>query len=229
MSLLKDRLAQALEYRKSIKTRGESVSQAALARHCRIKAPSVNAWFTGETKSLAGESLILAADYLKVRAEWLSSGKGPMASEANTTPGPGVKGMYPVISEVQAGNWTELCDNFQPGDADEWRPSTKNLGRCGYMLRVRGRSMTNPNGSPSFTDGMLLHVNPDIDPIPGHFVIVRRSSTNETTFKRYIQIEGAPYLEAINPDWPKEEKYLKLMPGDAWCGVVVDASLGGLI
>lgn len=160
---------------------------------------------------------------------WLADGKGAMLPEANTSPGPEVKGVYPLISEVQAGNWTELCDNFQPGDADEWLPSTKNLGRCGFMLRVRGKSMENPNGKPSFTEGMILHVNPDIDPLPGHFVVVRRSSTDETTFKRYIQIEGAPYLEAINPDWPKEEKYLKLMPGDAWCGVVVDASLGGLI
>lgn len=229
MSLLKDRLAQALEYRTSIKAKGERVSQAALARHCKVKPPSVSDWFSGETKTLAAESLLLAADYLKVRAEWLSSGKGPMATEENTSPGPQIRGVYPVISEVQAGNWTELCDTFQPGDADEWLPSTKNLGRCGFMLKVRGKSMENPNGKPSFTEGMILHVNPDIEPLPGHFVIVRRSSTDETTFKRYIQIEGAPYLEAINPDWPKEEKYLKLMPGDAWCGVVVDASLGGLI
>lgn len=160
---------------------------------------------------------------------WLADGKGSMLSEANTSPGPEMKGMYPLLSEVQAGRWTELCTGFQSSDAQDWRPSTKNLGPCGFMLRVRGRSMENPGGSPSFTEGMILHINPDIDPLPGHFVVVRRSATDETTFKRYLLIEGAPYLEAINPDWPKDEKYLKLMPGDAWCGVVVDASLGGLI
>ena len=172
---------------------------------------------------------IKAANVLGLNPAWLATGEGPMRTEANTSPGPDVKGMYPLLSEVQAGRWTELCPIFQPSDATDWRPSTKNLGPCGFMLRVRGRSMENPGGSPSFSEGMILHVNPDIDPMPGNFVVVRRSSTDETTFKRYIQIEGAPYLEAINPDWPKDEKYLKLMPGDAWCGVVVDASLGGLI
>lgn len=164
-----------------------------------------------------------------VNALWLEKGDGPMIAEENTTPGPDIKGLYPLLSDVQAGRWTALCTNFSREDAKDWHPSTKNLGPCGFMLKVKGKSMENPNGKPSFTEGMILHVNPDIEPLPGYFVVVRRSSTDETTFKRYIQIEGAPYLEAINPDWPKEEKYLKLMPGDAWCGVVVDASLGGLL
>lgn len=204
-----------------------SLTQPELAEKAGVSQGTIGNLEAGIRKR--PRDLLSLAKALGVSAQWLESGKGPMVSEANTTPGPNVKGVYPVISEVQAGNWTELCDNFQPGDADEWLPSTKNLGHCGFMLRVRGKSMENPNGKPSFTEGMILHVNPDIEPLPGHFVVVRRSSTGETTFKRLIQIEGAPYLEAINPDWPKEEKFLKLMPGDAWCGVVVDASLGGLI
>lgn len=150
-------------------------------------------------------------------------------SPSNVEPGPDVKGVYPLLSSVQAGMWTELCDSFTREDAQDWYPSTKSLGPCGYMLRVKGRSMENPGGSPSFTEGMILHINPDLDPTPGLYVIVRRSCSDEATFKRYIHIEGVPYLEAINPDWPKDQKYLKLMPGDVWCGVVVDASLGGLV
>lgn len=150
-------------------------------------------------------------------------------SPPNVEPGPDVKGVYPLLSSVQAGMWTELCASFTREDAQDWHPSTKSLGPCGYMLRVKGRSMENPGGSPSFTEGMILHVNPDLDPAPGMYVIVRRSCSDEATFKRYIHIDGIPYLEAINPDWPKDQKYLKLMPGDVWCGVVVDASLGGLV
>ena len=135
---------------------------------------------------------------------------------------------YPLISFVQAGGWTSICDNFQPGDADEWHPSSKNLGPHGYILRVLGKSMYAPGYKYSFDEGMLLHVNPSMDPIPGQFVIVRRNGSQEATFKRYILIDGQPYLEAINPDWPKEEKYLKLLPDDEWCGVVVDASINSL-
>lgn len=167
---------------------------------------------------------------------WLATGEGPMlpgagetATHANTSTGPDIKGTYPLISKVQAGAWTELCDHFQPGQADEWLPSTKNLGECGYMLRVEGKSMENPTGKPSFAEGMVLHVNPHLDPVPGNYVVVRRNSTLEATFKRYVLIDGEKYLEAINPDWPKDMKYLPLQPGDEWCGVVVDASLGGLI
>ena len=149
-------------------------------------------------------------------------------AEGNVLDGPETKGTYPLISDVIAGNWAELCDHFQPGDAETWLPSTKNLGRCGYMLRVYGKSMENPGGRYSFPDGMILHVNPDLEPMPGQFVIVRRESTKESTFKQYVLIEGKPFLEAINPDWPRELKYLPLQPGDVWCGVVVDASVGSL-
>ncbi len=149
-------------------------------------------------------------------------------ADENVQPGPVAHGPYPLISEVQAGAWTELCDNFSPGDAEDWITSTKNLGRCGYLLRVTGNSMENPGGRYNFPAGMVLHVNPEMVPVPSQFVIVRRESTKEATFKRYVMIDGEPYLEAINPDWPKDKKYMKLKKGDTWCGVVVDASLGGL-
>lgn len=165
-----------------------------------------------------------AALALGVTVDALISG-----APSNTSPGPDIKGTYPLISKVQAGAWTELCDHFEPGQADEWLPSTKNLGKCGYMLRVEGKSMENPTGKPSFAEGMVLHVNPHLEPVPGNYVVVRRNSTLEATFKRYVLIDGQKYLEAINPDWPKDMKYLPLQPGDEWCGVVVDASLGGLI
>ncbi|MDD2711328.1 MAG: S24 family peptidase [Simplicispira sp.] len=171
-----------------------------------------------------------------INPDWIDAGAGEMLTNASIEPeqsniadGPAIKGVYPLISKVQAGMWTELCDQFQPGHADEWLPSTKNLGKCGYMLRVEGKSMENPGGRPSFSDGMVLHVNPHLDPHPGNYVVVRRDTTQEATFKRYVMIDGEPYLEAINPDWPKDMKYLPLRPGDAWCGVVVDASFGGLI
>lgn len=144
-----------------------------------------------------------------------------MEDTANTEAGPDINKVriYPVISEVQAGEWTEVCDNFNPNDADEWRESHKNLGKCGYVLRVSGESMTAPSGEYSFPSGYLLYVNPDIEAAPGKFVIVRRENEAAATFKRLMMVDGDLFLEALNPVWPN--RYLKLKDGDHFCGVVV--------
>ena len=142
----------------------------------------------------------------------------------NLEPGPNIQldREYPLISWVEAGQWTELCDNFNPGEAEDWKPCHKNLGKCGYILRVKGRSMTAPEGEQfTFPEGILLYVNPDAEPLPGKFVIARRKGNTEATFKKLTLVDGEPYLEAINPDWPN--RYLKLDDGDVLCGVVMHA------
>lgn len=181
--------------------------------------------------SFGSANNLKAAKLLGLSPEWLATGKGSKysAGDPNVEAGPDIKGKgrYPLISWVQAGEWTEICDNFQPGDAEEWPSSHHNLGECGYMLRVQGDSMTAPPGSKySFPDGVLLHVNPDIEAVPGKFVIVRRGTEGVATFKRLSLVDGEPFLEAINPDWPR--RYLKIQEGDVFCGVVVDASFGNL-
>lgn len=148
----------------------------------------------------------------------------------NISSGPNIKGKgrYPVISDVQAGHWKEVCEQITLNGHERWGHSHHNLGPCGYMLRVEGPSMTNTESGAkhSFPEGMLLHVNPHLEAIPGRFVIVRRSIENAATFKKLVMIDGDLYLEAINPDWPK--RFIKVEPGDEFCGVVVDASFGNL-
>lgn len=58
------------------------VTQAALARACGIRAPSVNDWLSGKTKTIEGQNLLLAAEYLKVLPMWLATGKGQMRKAA---------------------------------------------------------------------------------------------------------------------------------------------------
>lgn len=70
-SLLKDRLALAM-------AGPPPVSQAALARACGIKQPSVSDWLSGRTKRLEGANLLAAARLLNVAPDWLSTGRGSM-------------------------------------------------------------------------------------------------------------------------------------------------------
>lgn len=57
-------------------------TQAALARPCGVRAPSVNDWISGKTKKIEGENLVNAAAFLGVSASWLATGKGPMRRSA---------------------------------------------------------------------------------------------------------------------------------------------------
>lgn len=202
------------------------LTQVQASRLSGIKQSDISKIERGET--LRPQGLLAMASAYDCDPRWLDSGEGAAPwDSSNVEDGPTVKGAYPIISMVQAGNWSQVCDNFQPGDAEEWVMSPHNLGRHGYVLRVKGQSMTAPEGSRySFPEGVLLHVKPEADAQPGQFVIARRNTEDEATFKRLVLIDGERYLEALNPDWPN--RFLRMQEGDAICGVVVDASFGNL-
>lgn len=125
--------------------------------------------------------------------------------------------LYPEISWVQAGMWTELCENFVADESTAWHQCHIDLGPCGFVVKVRGPSMTAPAGSQySFPDGINLFVSPTTEVAPGKYVIVRRD--DKATFKKLSLVDGELYLEALNPDWP--DRYMKLRADDQFLGVV---------
>lgn len=99
---LSDRLTLAMS--------SAGISQADLARACKVKPPSVHGWLSGKAKFLRGENLLLAAAALGVNQQWLATGEGPMLpgsgepslaiSAASLAPAP-VPGA-PAISLAQA-------------------------------------------------------------------------------------------------------------------------------
>lgn len=142
----------------------------------------------------------------------------------NFESGPDIRSRrYPEISWVQAGMWTEIADNFVAGEDTDWHYCPYDLGTMGYVLRVKGSSMTAPAESKfTFPEDTLLFVNPDLDVVPGKFVIVVKNGAadqQEATFKRLVQIEGELFLEALNPSWP--HRYVKVDQHHRFCGVVV--------
>lgn len=54
------------------------LKQAEVARRSKVKAPSVQQWRNGHTKTLAGDVLLRAAQALQCRPAWLATGVGPM-------------------------------------------------------------------------------------------------------------------------------------------------------
>lgn len=219
----------------------KGISKKELADAFGVKPPSVQDWIKRGT--ISKEKLpflwtffadvvgpehwgIEKISYLPALALGLaSSGTLPAAWDRNVVaaPAPKMQRLYPLISSVQAGQWAEIADNFQPGDAEEWIPGLQDLGPHGFILRVTGDSMTNPEGGKeNFPHGMLVHIMPEVDTYPGDFVVAKRVSENQATFKKLVNVEGEPYLFALNPNWPAP--YIKLEPGDMIVGKLRAAS-----
>lgn len=211
-----------LSERLQLAMREAGVSQAELARACSVKPPSVNGWLSGKSKFLRGENLLAAAKALGVSQNWLATGKGPMHTrpgDENTEPGPDILGRVPLISWVQAGAWSEIIDNLSPGDAEEWLPCPVSHSPATFVLRVRGESMFNPHGRPSFQDGDLIFVDPERPAEHGSLVVVRLDDAKEATFKKLV-IEGERrYLRALNPAWP--EPMMQVNGNATICGTVI--------
>lgn len=70
MTTLKQRFAELQAARPDI-------TQADLSRETGAKPPSVNAWFTGDTKTMKIETAESAAKLYGVASLWLATGKGP--------------------------------------------------------------------------------------------------------------------------------------------------------
>ncbi|WP_186276559.1 LexA family protein [Burkholderia gladioli] len=120
-------------------------------------------------------------------------------TESNVAKWP--SGKLPLISWVQAGAWSEIVDNFQPGDAEDWIACPFPSGNHGFVLRVVGDSMADPTGGPSFREGDFISVNPDRSPLHRSLVIARRDG--KATFKQLLlEADGSALLFALNPEWP---------------------------
>lgn len=151
----------------------------------------VGQWFTGY-RALRDKALKRLEEQTGKPLGWFD-GMG----NQNTAPGPTIRGEVPLISNVQAGMYTEFVDNLHPGDGDyEKIPTTVPVNRYTFALRVTGDSM-----EPDFTEGMLLVVEPKLDPQPGDYVIAKNGS-EETTFKQLVKDGADWYLKPLNSRYP---------------------------
>ena len=174
---------------------------------------------------------IAIARALGKSAEWLDSGAGPEApaggpirsrrhAHANVEAGPNIITTVPLISWVQAGEWSEVVDLFEPGEADEWVPTTRHVGPHAFAVRVKGDSMTAPHG-PSFPEGTKLIVDPTASADHGSFVIAKLASDQEATFKRLAFDGPRRYLQPLNQAY----QTIDITERDCViCGVVVQAT-----
>lgn len=128
-------------------------------------------------------------------------------------------GGVPLISWVQAGSWADAADPHLPGEADDWLPCPVRHGPRTYCLRVRGDSMHNPGGKPSYADGDIIFVDPDRRANPGDRVIVRLDDQADATFKQLLVEDGRKLLKALNPEW--SPRYIEINGNATIAGVII--------
>jgi SOS-response transcriptional repressor LexA len=122
-----------------------------------------------------------------------------LSGGSNIGPGVDARAEVPLVSEVVAGNYT-IIDNFKPKNQFETVPVTVPVKRHTYALRVHGDSMASETGD-SFPDGAIVIVEPEMEAVPGDYVIALNAS-NQTTFKQLVKDGGEFYLKPLNSRYP---------------------------
>lgn len=160
------------------------------AERCKVTRGAVQHWERGATAPSRRHAPAVAK-LLGITVPELLGG------DANISAGPNIGGAVPLLSDVQAGNYKEFVDNFQPGDGgEELIPTSVPVKRHTFALRVSGDSM-----APLFTEGMVLIVEPEMDPHPGDYVIAKNAD-NGTTFKQLVKDGTDWYLKPVNERYP---------------------------
>ncbi|MFR9677527.1 LexA family protein [Acinetobacter sp. SEK570] len=137
-------------------------------------------------------------------------------SKFPTNLSPGYAKLAPVLSWVQAGEFTNV-QAIDISQIEEWLPLPDECTNCFY-LKVQGIS-----NSPTFVEGDYILVDPDVyysDMQSGDIIVVRRFE--DATFKKLvIESDNSRYLQALNPDFKPN-----IIPLDENCvfiGEVVDS------
>ena len=199
------------------------VTQDELAKMVGVSQTAINKIEIGST--LKPRDILKLATKLKVSPHWLLTGENldPVNNyvqdlslsvdeaykQYNKSPL-----LVPLISWVQAGSWSEVIDNFQPGEADERYPCPEKHSENTFALKVIGESMF-----PDFIPGEIIYVDPNVKAESGSCVVIRQNGDTEATFKQLMMDGSKKYLKALNPNWPNP--IIEMLPDATICGVVI--------
>ncbi|WP_162782110.1 LexA family protein [Arenimonas caeni] len=123
----------------------------------------------------------------------------------------------PLIGWVQAGKWNQVENPFDPDVAEGIVYTVNKVGRRSYALKVKGDSMTNPRGWPTFPPGTTIIVDPTKGATSGDLVVAQIDDEAEATFKKLAEDGGRKLLVPLNPQYPT----LQIDQATTICGVVV--------
>ena len=170
-----------------------------IANAAKKSQRAVTQWLNGDTTSLKSDSAAGIQAATGFNAVWLATGQGPRMAvdQSNVAAGPNMGGCVPLLSSVQAGSFKEFVDNYACNPAEAESISTAvPVRQYTFALRVEGDSM-----EPDFKAGMIIIIEPELDPLPNDFVVAKNGS-EETTFKQLVKDGSDWYLKPLNERYP---------------------------
>ncbi|MEQ5075990.1 S24 family peptidase [Providencia alcalifaciens] len=170
------------------------LTQTEAAEKAGIRQQSWAAIEDGQTQK--PRNIISIANALECDAGWLMTGDNIQpVHEVNTR-------KIPLISYVQAGNLAESVPISDCDGSFEYVLTDQDLSNQAFALRIEGDSM-----EPDFKTGDIVIIDPEVEPIPGEFVVAANGD-QEATFKKYrpthIMMDGTQHYELVplNNDYP---------------------------
>ncbi|WP_353614804.1 S24 family peptidase [Mangrovibacter phragmitis] len=146
---------------------------------------------TKKPRNIVGISKALSCD-----PTWLMNGGTFMpVGDVNTR-------KVPLISYVQAGALAEKAPINAFDGNFEYIMTDVEMSDYTFALRIEGDSM-----EPDFKAGDIIIVDPELEPMPGEFVVAKNGN-NEATFKKYrptfTDMSGHQHFELVplNDDYP---------------------------
>jgi len=194
----------------------------AVARECAKRGQRVNAVYLGQVKNKVPTKSGTARSLGKSATKALSLGVGEHESwmttrhvfsdgeicESNVSPitkkdgSLAIVGTVPLVSWVQAGEWADVFDNYNVGDAEEMMLCPVNHSPNTFALRVEGDSMTNPMaGHRSYPHGTIIYIDPSCHAELGDRVVAKLDDDNKATFKVLAEDAGQRFLKPLNPQY----------------------------
>lgn len=166
-----------------------------MGKFCGVSDVAVGYW-EKDVNVPGGESLIRLAKFFNTSIDYILYGtefEGTLITKMRRVP---------VISWVQAGQFTECKAADLLSDVDKWVETSLRIGDNSFALEVKGDSMTNPNGLPTIPEGATVIVDPDAEPLHGKIVVARVDGTNEATVKKLVIDGSQKFLVPLNPRYP---------------------------
>lgn len=186
MKILADRLKTEMKR--------QGFTQEALALASGVSQGTIYKLTSGKAKETA--KIVQIANALGVSAEWLATGANPLniadAYKADMVVKTGTR-RSPIVGIAQMGDDGYWYENGRPvGDGDGYIEAISHDINC-YSLEVRGDSMF-----PAIRDGWFVVVEPNTDPVPGEYVVVKttdgRSMVKELLWNRGDSVS----LQSVN-------------------------------
>lgn len=141
------------------------------------------------------KDLLFTAYHQKAPAEFKEFFEKKVIREA-----PVAYNKIPLLTWVQAGGFASGADQYPyPGVSEEY-VETDLQGKYLFAMKVSGDSM-----EPLFFEDEVIIIDPEIQPQPGDYSIIKKDQEEEATFKQLKKYRGVWVLHPLNPKYEDQE------------------------